>query len=98
METFMKNAAITLVVSIYTCSIFFMGTIVQEGDKAYTYMEYVFIATLIGFPVFEGYGRVGIRDDRLTFNSEKVVNTREMLKGILDCLIKSSEARSQQLW
>ena len=52
METFMKNAAITLVVSIYTCSIFFMGTIVQEGDKAYTYMEYVLIATLIGFRVF----------------------------------------------
>lgn len=52
METFMKNAAITLMVSIYTCSIFFMGTIVQEGDKAYTYMECVFIATLIGLPVF----------------------------------------------
>tara|TARA_R110000868_G_scaffold411187_1_gene702186 strand:- start:434 stop:664 length:231 start_codon:yes stop_codon:yes gene_type:complete len=52
METFMKNIAITLVVSVYTCSIFFMGTIVQEGDKAYSYMEYVFIATLIGFPVF----------------------------------------------
>jgi len=52
METFMKNTAITLVVSIYTCSIFFMGTIVEYGDKAYTYMEYVFIATLIGFPVF----------------------------------------------
>lgn len=52
METFMKNTAITIMTSIYTCCIFFMGTIVKEGDKAYSYMEYIFIATLIALPTF----------------------------------------------